>query len=102
MDLIDRYRKGEKRTDKLSEKREKREKEREREKKEREKREKRERKERKGEKKREKMSRVNYYQSAFNSQKEKLNILAEMFEISKSGCGSHIIDHRHYKSSCRS
>ena len=46
---------------------------------------------RKGEKKREeeskreeKMSRVNYYQSAFNSQKEKLNILAEMLEISKS------------------
>ena len=28
---------------------------------------------------------VNYYQSAFNSQKEKLNILAEMLEISKSG-----------------
>ena len=28
--------------------------------------------------------RVNYYQSAFNSQKEKLNILAEMLEISKS------------------
>ena len=26
---------------------------------------------------------VNYYQSAFNSQKEKLNILAEMLEISK-------------------
>ena len=32
------------------------------------------------------MSRVNYYQSAFNLQKEKLNILAEMLEISKSGC----------------
>ena len=31
-----------------------------------------------------KMSRVNYYQSAFNSQKEKLNILAEMLEISKT------------------
>ena len=28
---------------------------------------------------------VNYYQSAFNSQKEKLNILAEMLEISKNG-----------------
>ena len=28
---------------------------------------------------------VNYYQSAFNSQKEKLKILAEMLEISKSG-----------------
>ena len=41
-------------------------------------------KERKGEKKREKMFRVNYYQSAFNSQKEKLNILAEMLEISKT------------------
>ena len=43
---------------------------------------KRERKREKGEKK---MSRVNYYQSAFNSQKEKLNILAKMLEISKSG-----------------
>ena len=42
-------------------------------------------KERKREKK---MFRVNYYQSAFNSQKEKLNILAEMLKISKSGCGS--------------
>ena len=31
------------------------------------------------------MSRVNYYQSAFNSQKEKVNILAEMLKISKSG-----------------
>ena len=39
-------------------------------------------KERKGEKE---MARVNYYQSAFNSQKEKLNILAEMLKISKSG-----------------
>ena len=28
---------------------------------------------------------VDNYQSAFNSQKEKLNILAEMLEISKSG-----------------
>ena len=38
--------------------------------------------------------RVNYYQSAFNSQKEKLNILAEMLEISKSGrCGRCIIHH---------
>ena len=44
-------------------------------------------KERKGEKK---MSRVNYYQSAFNSQKEKLNILAEMLEISKSGLALRI------------
>ena len=35
----------------------------------------------------EKMSRVNCYQSAFNSQKEKLNILAEMLKISKTGCG---------------
>ena len=35
---------------------------------------------------REKMSRVNYYKSAFNSQKEKLNILADILEISKSGC----------------
>ena len=34
------------------------------------------------ERKREKtMSRVNYYQSALNSQKEKLNILAKMLEI---------------------
>ena len=61
-----------------------REKERKREKK-REKREKKREKERKREKKREKerekMSRVNYYQSAFNSQKEKLNILAEMLKI---------------------
>ena len=32
------------------------------------------------------MSRVNYDQFAFNSQKEKLNILAEILEISKSGC----------------
>ena len=55
-----------------------REKERKREKREREKRE----KERKGEKN---MFRVNYYQSAFNSQKEKLNTLAEMLDISKSG-----------------
>ena len=31
------------------------------------------------------MSRVNYYQSAIYSQKEKLNILAEMLKISKSG-----------------
>ena len=72
-----------------------REKEREKERK----REKRRENERKREKK---MSRVNFYQSALDSQKEKLNILAEMLEISKSGlcCGS-IIDHRHYKSSCR-
>ena len=28
---------------------------------------------------------VNYYQSALNSQKEKLNILAGMLKISKSG-----------------
>ena len=35
-----------------------------------------------------KMSRVNYYyQSAFNSQKEKLDILAEMLKISKTGFG---------------
>ena len=40
---------------------------------------------RKKERKREKnMSRVNYYRSVFNSQKEKLNILAEMLEIPKS------------------
>ena len=51
--------------------------------------------EKKGEEKREnerkeekKMSRVNYYQYALNSRKEKLNILAEMLKISKSGCGS--------------
>ena len=31
------------------------------------------------------MARVIYYQSAFNSQKEKLNILAEVLKISKSG-----------------
>ena len=51
----------------------------------REKREKRERKERTREKKEKKVSRVNHYQSAFNSQKEKLNVLAEMLEIPKSG-----------------
>ena len=45
-----------------------------------------EKREKRREKEREKMSRVNYYQSAFNSQNEKLNILAEMLEISKSGC----------------
>ena len=38
------------------------------------------------------MSRVNYYQPAFNSQKEKLNILAEMLEISKSGRRESIYD----------
>ena len=31
------------------------------------------------------MSRVINYQSAFNSQKEKQNLLAEMLEISKTG-----------------
>ena len=30
------------------------------------------------------MSRINYYQSAFNSQKEKLCLLAEMLKIFKS------------------
>ena len=49
-----------------------------------ERREKKREKERKGEKK---VSRVNYYPSASNSQKEKLNILAEMLKISKTGCG---------------
>ena len=52
-------------------------------------REKKKEKERKSEKRKEKreekMPRVNYYQSVFNSQKEKLNILAEMLEISKTG-----------------
>ena len=89
------------RSKKGNQERKKREK---REKKEREKREierKGERKERNGEKK---ISRVNYYRSAFNSQKHQLNILAEMFEISKSGyCADlYIIDHHHYKSSCQS
>ena len=69
------------------------------------------RKERKGEKKREKerkgekkMSRVNYYQYAINSQKEKLTILTEMLKISKSGCADPytIIEHYHHQSSCRS
>ena len=60
----------------------KREKERNRERKGEKKRETEREKERKGEKI---MSRVNYYQSSFNSQKEKLNILAEMLKISKSG-----------------
>ena len=52
------------------------------------KREKKRKIEKKREKKRKrekKMSRVNYCQSAFNSQKEKPNILAEMLEISKNG-----------------
>ena len=31
------------------------------------------------------MSWVNYYQSAFNSKKKKLNMLAEMLEISQTG-----------------
>ena len=44
------------------------------------KREKRE-KRREKRKKEKKMARVNYFQSAFNSQKEKLNILAEMLKI---------------------
>ena len=52
---------------------------------------KRERKgEKKREKEREKMSRVNYYQSALKSQKEKVNILAEMLKISKSGCAAEL------------
>ena len=59
----------------------------------------RERKERKGEKK---MFSVNYYQSAFNSQKEKLNIWAEMLEISKSELARYIVGHYHYTSSCQS
>ena len=50
------------------------------------KRERRREKERKGEKK---MSRVNYFYSEFNSQKEKLKILAEMLKMSKSGCGCY-------------
>ena len=33
---------------------------------------------------------VNYYQSAFNSQKEKLCTLAEMLKISKSCCIYHV------------
>ena len=33
------------------------------------------------------MTRANYNQSAFNSHKEKLNIWAEMFKISKTGLG---------------
>ena len=41
----------------------------------------REKREKRREKERKKMPRVNYYQSAFNSQKEKLNILAEMLKI---------------------
>ena len=85
----------ERKVEKRKEEKEKREKKRD---KEREKRKKRE-KERQGEKRREKerkgeknMFRVNY-QSAFNS-KKKLNILAEMLEISKSGCGSLYIYNR--------
>ena len=53
----------------------------------REKKKKNQKKEReKREKERENMSRVTYYQSAFSLQKDKLNILAEMLKISKSGC----------------
>ena len=52
------------------------------------KRERKQERKREEEKRREKteknMSRVNYYQSAFNSQKQKLNILAEMLKISKT------------------
>ena len=66
------------------------------------KKEKREKKREKREKREKKMSRVNYYQFAFNSQKEKLNILAEMLEISKSGLNGYTVGHYHYKSSCRS
>ena len=44
---------------------------------------------------------INYYQSTFNSQKEKLYILSEMIKISKSGCGS-LANHYHYRSSCQS
>ena len=66
----------------------------------REKREKWREKERKRERSREKVRKrgPGSNQSAFNSQKEKLNILAEMLKISKNG-GPCIIDHRHYKSS---
>ena len=88
-------------TGEKSEKYRKRETKRKKERKQREEREKRREKERekiekkrKGEKKRKKMSRVNYHKSAFNSQKEKLNILAEMFKISKSGCGRYIYSNR--------
>ena len=49
---------------------------------------------RKREKEREKMSRVNYYQYAFNSKKKKLNILAEILKISKSGCRGSIYYNR--------
>ena len=87
--------------EKREEKREKRVKKRKKEEEKRKKREKERNREnkRKGEKK---ISRANYYQSTFNSQKEKLNILAVMLKISKSGCRGRIIDHHHYKSSCRS
>ena len=66
-----------------------REKKREKDREKREKERKGEKREKKREKEREKMSRVNYHQSAFNSQKEKLCILAEMLEISKSCCISN-------------
>ena len=38
--------------------------------------------------------RVNHYKSAFNSQKEKLNILAEMLKISKSGLRTLLLYNR--------
>ena len=61
-----------------------------------------EKKERKGEKKREKDVQGQLLSICIQFPKEKLNILAEMLKISKSGCRGSIIDHRHYKSSCRS
>ena len=66
--------------------------------KEREKREKRREKERKGEKK---MSRVNYYQSAFNLQKEKTMFIGRNAQNLKKLPGP-VVDHYSYKSSCRS
>ena len=45
---------------------------------------------------------VNYYQSAFNSQREKINKLAEMPKSEKVGARGPVVAHYHYKSSCRS
>ena len=60
----------------------------------------REKKERKREKREKKMSRVDYYQSVFNSQKEKFNIGRNAQNL-KKWPGSKV-KHYNHKSSCRS
>ena len=65
------------------------------------KREKKREKERTGEKQ---MSRVNNYQSAFNSQKEKLNMYIgrNAQNLKKLPAGPVVAHYHYYKSSCRS